>query len=1119
MKPAILLLAIGITGISLSGRAQTITFTGKDVPIKEIFRVIKEQTGYRTFYSRKLLEHTTPVTIHVRDMALTDFLKLVLADQLLDFRIDDKTILFSESKAPPSAPESGEDHKPHYHRPVISGKVTSRDGSALAAVSIQAKGQSAGTTTNNEGKFRLSGPGENTVLKISRIGYLPVELVVKNSPQGYTVTATVQSVKKDLKVTPGKDISVHLILARTTSDLEESIVIAYGSVKKRDLTGSVVSIKGGDITATPVNNVMEALQGKIAGMDIMRTSGAVGTNADILLRGNRSIYGDNAPLFIVDGIQTPYSQVNPSDIASIDVLKDASSTAIYGSAGSNGVVIITTKRGRPNKRLLTIDAFYGYSATPHFFHSMIKDEYIQYSREAYRTLYGEYPQDLSLIFNSTLMNAINEGKWIDWIKEISNNNATQQKYNFSFSGGGGKTSVYSSLTYTRESGILTNENQTRMGIRLNVDHEASRWLKLGTYLNINYTIRNARAKNIFTKSLAALPLGEPRDAAGHINPLFIEGEFTPLGDELPNQFADNKRSVFATLNAYLELKPLNGLLIRSALGTTLDSYRQGKYWGKLATSNVPAGYAPPIAAIYNGFGYGYMWENIATYTKSIAADHQIVLTGITSWADNRSDYNNSLGQGQEQDYYLFYNIGSGTERTSVGSSYQQRQRLSFAGRINYSFRGKYLLSLTNRWDGASHLAAGHQWSAFPSGAIAWRVSDEPFMKGLRGWLHEMKLRLGYGVTGNAGGLSVYSSKTQAYTYQVISLEGSVAPNIQNAGTYSNPSISWERSYNLNLGLDLILLKDRVDLAVDVYNTDTRDLLFLRTLPVTAAITAWGSPMATWQNIGRVNNKGWEVTLKTRNVVSASFAWGSAFAFTRNKEKIINLPDGDIPASRLFEGHPINTHYDYKYLGIWSSKEAAEAALYGARPGYVKIATNERFDANGTGDGGKHPYTTTDKMILGSSNPSWLLGINNTFRYKNFDLSVFTMVRWGQMIESKLMSWYDADNDGLPAGINYWTPENQQAHYPRPGISNTIGVEAIRYVDGSFIKFKTITLGYSIPEECIKSGFIKSGRIYATAYNPWIYTKNKLLKGTDPETNGADYFPLFATYVMGVNIVF
>lgn len=977
----------------------------------------------------------------------------------------------------------------------ITGTVKDQNGVSLPGVSVKIKGTTIGTTTDGNGNFKLNLPTGNETLVFSMIGYGALEVPANGRTQ------------------------IQVSLKEEVSALDEVVVIGYGTTKKRDLTGSVVSIREADITATPVNNVMEALQGKIAGADINRTSGAVGTDADVLLRGNRSVYGDNSPLYIVDGIQASYSQINPSDIATIDVLKDASSTAIYGSAGANGVIIITTKKGKEGKTTIDFDSFYGISGQPHFTKSMIGEEYMTYRRELYRTANGMYPNDVSQIFtNVNILNAYNEGKWINWTDQLTNKAATQEKYNLSFTTGGSKTKVYTSFLYTKESGILERENQTRGGVRLNIDHTLNRWAKVGTNLNLNYTVRNARNNNIFTKSIPAFPLGTPRDEMGNIIPEFIDGELTPLGDEIPNQYSDNTRSTYGILNGYLEITPMKGLSLRSNIGFTVNDSRQGRYIGKQSTALPPNGYTLPLATLNNFYGYGYIWENTATYNTTIKNDHNLTVTGITSWADSRSETNNSLGQGQDLDSYLFYNIGNGTQKVGIGSGYQKKTRLSFAGRVNYSYKGKYLLTLTNRWDGVSHLAAGHKWSAFPSAAFAWRISDESFMANTKRILSDLKLRVGYGITGNSGGMDAYSSQTQAITYQAVSLNGALVPNVQNVGTFSNPAITWEKSYNLNLGMDVSLLNNRIDLSVDWYNTNTEGLLFKRTLPITAAITAWGSPLQTWQNIGITNNTGIEVSLRTVNISNSKFKWTSNFSFTRNREKIVDLPDGDIIAEKLFEGYPVKSHYDFKYLGIWSTGEEEEALKYGAKPGYVKIATNERI-TNGVSDGGVHTYTDYDKMILGSAAPKWLLGVNNTFNYKGFDLGAFVMVRWGQIIQSKLLGWYRANDDGQPAGIDYWTPENQGAYFPRPGIASTTGIASLTYTDGSFLKLKTVTLGYTLPENVRKRALMSKARVYASVYNPLVITKDKTIRDTDPETNGSDTFPLFATFVLGLNVSF
>lgn len=985
----------------------------------------------------------------------------------------------------------------------FKGKVLDETGEPLIGASVMVKGTSIGGVTNVDGEFSVNLPEGKEMIEVSFIGYNTQTINVTSKP-----TVTIRLVPNSVS-------------------LDEVVAIGYGSVRKKDLTGSVVSIKGDIVTATPTSNVMEALQGRIAGADIMRTSGAVGESVDILMRGTRSINGSNAPLFVIDGVQGGnFEQLNPSDIESIDILKDASSTAIYGSAGANGVIIITTKRAEQGKVQVNFDSRIGFSGSANFLHGMVGQEFLNYQNEIYRTVRGVYPEDVSQLYSSeVIQNAIKDGKWIDWIDEVTGGHSSQQNYNLSINGGTDKIKVFSSFNYDRQDGLLSNENQTRYGLRFNIDYQIRKWAKLGGGTNLTYTIKNARSKNIFTKSLTSFPLGDVYDESGKINEQFIEGESSPLGDQMQDQYANETRTTYNASNIFAELTPLKGLVFRTQLSASLSSSRQGLYIGKKAISNVESSYVPPLATINNGFNYGYSWDNTLTYDFTIAKDHRFTLTGVTSWSKNQYDKNDMRGQGQSLDYYLFYNIAAGTEAKGIKSSFGQTQKMSYAFRFNYSYLGRYLVSFTTRWDGVSHLADGHKWAAFPAGAVGWRISDEKFMKGTEKWLSNLKLRFSYGVSGNSGGMGAYSSQTGANTYGAVSADGTTVSHNQLSAPYANPSIGWEKSYNKDFGIDLGLFDGRIDLTFDWYNTDTKDLLFSRTLPITSAITAWGSPINTWQNIGETNNKGFEISLTTRNIQTKNFNWETTFTFTHNKEKIVKLPDGDLVAKNLFEGHPIKTFRNFKYAGIWSTAEAEEAAKYGCEPGYVKIYTVEQFadDGNGNmvGDGGVHTYSNTrDLQILGSNVPDGILGFNNAFKYKGFDLGVFAIARWGQMIDSQMLGWYDASGRNQPAGIDYWLPEtNEGARFPRPGIAAKTGIESLRFVDGSYIKLKTITLGYTFPKLWMKKIGVQRLRVYGTAYNAITIPLNKALKGTDPENEGSDTFPLYKSFVIGLNLAF
>ena len=980
----------------------------------------------------------------------------------------------------------------------IKGQILDETGESMIGVSVLVKGTTIGTVTDFDGNYSLEVPSGKNILVISYIGY------------------------KTQDITVGKSNQLNIKMEADTQALDEVVVVGYGVMKKRDLTGAVASMKNEDVTVAPTSNVMEALQGKIAGMDIVKSSGQVGEDVSILLRGSRSIYGSNEPLFIIDGIPGSYSQVNPSDIESVDVLKDASSTAIYGSAGANGVVIITTKRGKEGKATVNFDAYYGFSGSPNYKHGMVGDEWVNYQREAYKYKNGDYPSDMSALFgNQDYTDAYNAGKWIDWIDEASGNTATTQKYSLSVSGGSEKTKIFASTSYNREEGLLSNDNLNKYSLRLNIDQEIFSWAKMGFTSNLTYQDRNQGVKNTFTKGLSSFPLGDAYDQNGKINHEYITGQYSPLGDFIEDQYVNNTRSTYLNVSGYLELSPIKDFTFTSRINGTLSDSRQGQYWGDQCNANRPSYAGSPHAAITNKNAWNYTWENILSYNTTIAKDHNIGGSVITSWNKNQNDSSLAAASGQMVDRWSFWRLASGASQ-HVESDFAQTQKMSFAVRFNYSYKGKYLFTFSNRWDGVSQFSAGHKWDSFPAGAIAWRISDEPFMNVAKNWLNNLKLRVGYGITGNSGGVDAYGTTTQAYVYtgNGLTLNGQNSSFTQYTGTYGSKDLGWEKSYNWNVGLDYGILNNRVDGSIEWFKTTTKGLLFKRTLPITSGLTGWGSPLSIWQNIAETSNQGVEVTINSHNIKTKDFSWNTTLSVTWSKEKIEKLPDGDLISENLFVGHSIKSIYGYKYTGIWGTNTPQDILdAYGVKPGFIQIETLEK-----DGDGGVHKYSTNDRQVLGHTNPDWIVGLNNTFTYKNFDLSVFAMARYGQTINSDLLGYYTAEQSVTTnqlAGADYWTENNQGAYYPAPGTGSeqSTVISALRVRDGSFIKVKNITLGYTFPVNISRKALMEKCRIYATAYNPFIYVKDKQLKGTDPETNGSDAFPTFRQFVFGVNLTF
>lgn len=980
----------------------------------------------------------------------------------------------------------------------VKGQVTDENGEPMIGVTVRVAGGKNAAVTDIDGNFSIAAQAGD-MLELSYIGYA-------------TQKVSAESTSLQIKMQPD-----------AATELDDVVVIGYGTVKKRDLTGAVTSMKNEDIVAAPTTDVMEALQGKVAGLDITKTSGEIGEDVNILLRGSRSIYGDNSPLFIIDGLPGRYSDLSPNDIESIDVLKDASATAIYGSAGANGVVIITTKRGETGKVNVNFDAYYGWSGSPEYKHGMTGQEWYDYFAEAYTYKNGAAPNNISALMggNQAYIDAYNNGEWINWTDEAMDGTATTQKYSLSVSGGTDKTRVYTSLMYNRDKGMLDNDSRDKYSMRLNIDQQLFDWAKIGITSNLTYNKRNRGENKTFTRSLSAFPLGKAYDEDGEINYEYIDSNYSPLGDFIKNQYVNQTKSTYINAIGYLELTPVKGLKYRSQVNVNLSHERQGQYYGAQANALRPTYAGTPHAEVHNDDSYSFNWENILSYNITLAKDHDFGLTGVTSWQHNTNEGFVTAGSGQDLDIWSFWRLNAATAQ-HIESAYTETQKMSYAIRFNYSYKGRYLFTFSNRWDGVSFFSEGNKWDSFPAGAVAWRISDEDFMESTRSWLDNLKLRVGAGITGNSGGVDAYSTTTQAIKYanSGITLNNYFVPFAQYTGTYGSPSLGWEKSYNWNFGLDFTVLGGRIDGSLDYFTTVTRGLLFKRTMPITSGTTGWGSPLASWENIAKTSNKGFEFTINSRNIMTKDFTWTTSLTGTWSKERIESLPTGDLIAENLFVGQPIKSIYDYKYAGIWGTDTPQDILdKYGVKPGWVKIETNDM-----NGDGGAHPYGEADRRILGHENPDWILGLNNSFTYKGFDLSIYMMGRFGQTINSDLIGQYTAKSDIMTnqiSGVDYWTESNQGAYFPRPGSGDdqTTGITALRIFDGSFIKIKNITLGYTLPKSLTRHALIEKCRFYFTAYNPWIFCMESQLDGTDPETGGSDRFPTYKQYVFGVNITF
>ena len=1025
-----------------------------------------------------------------------------------------------------------------YAQQRVTGTVTDSAGEPIIGASVVVEGTTVGMTTGVDGDFSLNVPA-NGKLVVSFLGYK-------------TVTVPVAG-KTAVNVTLEEDVAM----------LDDVVVIGYGVVKKRDLTGAVSSVKAETITMTPTSNPMEALQGRVAGLDITRDSGSAGSGVTMQLRGNRSFQASGNPLFIIDGMPGDYSTLNPNDIQSIEVLKDASSTAIYGAAGANGIVIITTKQGEAGKVNVNFNAYVGINGWAQLPTMMSGEEYVESRRQAYRNA-GSYVNDEQMFAGDPDYDAYKAGKFIDWGKEILKHNGMTQNYSLSVSGGNDKTKAYMSVNFSDETGQYDNDNNKIYSTNIRVDHKVKDWLTVGTNIQASYLHRNSASVS-FYDAIRMRPFGDLYDEEGNYNPFPLPSD-NKFVNVLLNNY-DNYRNQTQTsrlyVNPYIRISPVKGLTVESRLNASLVNTRQNRFQGQGSygfwKSDNRDWKTDTYASIYQSRSYNYKWENIFTYNFTVADDHDFTLTGVTSWEHNQNDNAQVYALGIEDNKFLWHNIGGAQEiyKPNTTSGYSMTKNMGLIARLNYSYKSKYLFSASVRYDGASVLAEGHKWATFPAVSAGWRISEEKFMENTKSWLDNLKLRVGYGETG-ASSIGAYSSLAGISASTFVLGDELFNPfynlGVKDAnGNYviPNKSLTWERSKSWNIGLDATFFGGRIDLAADYYITNTEGVIWQKPIPLTSGAYNYNTKFYTNVNLAQTKNQGIELTLNTRNIVKKDFTWNSTVTFAYNKEKITSLSGTandrvENGTDRVFEiGHPVNSFYHYKVLGIWQEEEADEAAIFGVRPGYIKVESPnlERHVENGKvyyvskidgtrydGSDAEHTYAidSADKQAIGHNSPDWTLGFQNTFTWKNFDLSIYMYMRWGQMISYNMITEFDATmrNNNFANYFVGWTPENRSNDFPMldesapSTLQQYTGFDALKYIDGSFFKIKNITLGYTLPKKvCAKIG-IQNLRIYGTINNPFVVAKHHLLKDYDPELNGATTkTPLTKQLVFGVNFSF
>lgn len=1039
----------------------------------------------------------------------------------------------------------------------VKGTVVDNKGLPLAGVSIRAKNEKAAASTNSKGEFSINLENQNSILVVSMIGFKTVEVVASNN--------------------------MRVILADDVAELDDVVVIGYGTVKKRDLTGSVVSVKPEQITARPGPNPMESLQGRVAGLDITRASGQAGEGVNLQLRGTRSFAASGLPLFIINGLPGDYATLNPYDIETIDVLKDAASTAVYGAAGANGVIIITTKSGKSGKLNIDFNSYYGYNGWSVVPEALSRDQYLEAKREAYKYNYDatarkwvttgaqwQSPANDEAIFGTARYNLFNEGNFVNWADIFMRDNAALQNYSLAASGGTDATKAYVSFNLNDEKGQYIGDDYKLYSTSMRLDHKIRNWLSIGANLQASYVDRN-KAQDKLENAIVTDPLVQPYKTDGSINPDLGSNVYNLLLDYQPGVYGnvDNNTKVF--FNPYIEIRPIKGLTILSRAGVRMDYSNTYRFDGVGSVSYTYVNANIARARINQNRYQQYQWENVLTYNYLLGNDHDFTFTGVTSYFHNQNTNTEMNQTNIANNKFKWYRFSGDVNTTSI-SSYTMSKTFGLMGRINYAYKGKYLFSASVRRDGSSVLYETNKWDNFPAVSAGWRISDENFMAGTKKYINNLKVRATWGVAGTA---YIPANSSSNFVEQTnMSLGGELVPIYRSSQFITNPNLRWEKSKTLNLGIDLGLFNNRIDMALDYYNTNTEGVIYNINSPIIyGAYRSGNTPYQTYLNVAKTNNKGFEVTMNTRNIVSKNFEWSSSIAFARNNEKILKLTDGfannitnNVAAGEnrtpgnyaLTIGEPIASFRNYKIDGIWQIGEEADAAAFGRRPGdlkvntpgivkladgvfmregtnlyyYTSLADARRFNPALTAASSTYAYNNTnDFQTLGHNTPDFSLGFQNSFKYKNFDLGIYSYLRWGQTINYVMMGWYNPSALATVASpprtflsnFNYWTPENPSNDFPVMNIlaspTSMTGFSGLNYVDGSFFKIKNITLGYTLPENLAKKIAMRKVRFYSTITNPLVITKSHLLKDYDPEMNGEMDYPLTKQLVFGLNVSF
>jgi len=1110
MKFICLFLLVTIFQGKAASFAQRVTLNVKNASIDKVFESLNKQTNYNFYYNDELIKKAQAISLSVTNAPLMEVLKQCFSGQPFTYSINKNIIVLR--------PYTAEEELLRQEI-VVSGKVTDDKGAGIPGASIKVKGTSQATSTSSDGNFSIK-TNENAVLIISYIGFATQEVAV----QGRS--------------------TINISLKQSEEELAELIVVGYGTRKKSDLTGAISSIDEKRIREIPSGNIATALQGSAPGMSVLKSGGNShpGAPPAIRIRGERSLGALNDPLIILDGI--PFNgnlnDISQDDVVGATILKDASATAIYGSRGANGVILISTRRGKDGKPVVNYSGYAGFNKTLGDYDVMDAEEFLLFRKWA--RINGSAPNtytginDPSLtsdeptktIFSDkTEYNLYKAGTNTNW-QDLLYKTALLSNHQIGVSGGTETTQYDVSVGYYTAGGIYPGQGMDRYSVKLSIDHKLGKFIKVGLSSLNSYNLTKGLNLNPVSQFLQASPFSTPYLPDGTLS-TFLPGSnmnvWNPLSDFTPGNILDDVKRLNTFTTAYLEADLTHGFKYKLNTGIELSPETQGKFYGSNTTKQLGT---PNYGYNRTATGYNYTVENILTYDKTIAEDHALNFTGLFSLQKTRTEVNDVSYRDVLADYIQYYNPRYASSVTSTGD-FMKASILSYMGRLNYTYKNKYLLTATLRADGSSRLAAGNKWHSFPSAAVGWNIKNEKFLENNK-TISTFKLRGSYGRIGNQaiGAYETIGGLTGIY----YNYGGT---NVQ--GTYPNPdapanvTLGWEYTSTLNFGLDYGLLNNRITGSVEYYQQKTSDILLYQTLPRTSGYNKIRN------NIGNTENSGMEFNLSTVNFEGAdqnSFKWTTDLNVFFNRNKITKLASGvtmDL-ANSWFVGSPNGVIFDYKRVGLWQNtpEDIALAVKYG-------LAANETAYLTGSNSlvgtvkvadiNGDNKITADDREILGARQPKLEGGMTNRFVYKNFDFSFVTYFKYGGKLKSGIHGgWSNTFQAGYNnLDVDYWTPDNPVNYWPKPNstLQNPMYKSTLDLFDASYLKIRTVTLGYTLPAKVLKSIGARSARVYTTASNPFTFFSPYMrdAKGLDPETNSKieEVTPALWSMLFGLNISF